>query len=206
MRVWIRRTSSTRAFDELPVERHYGELTDDEALRDAMRGVDTVFYCVVDARAWLHDPAPLFATNVDGLRHALDAALEDGGAPFRLLQHGGHDRLRRTAARGREQPHTWQHLGGPYIQARVAAEDLVLSYCRERALPGVVMCVSTTYGAPDYGSPHGRMVADAARGKMPVYFDNASMEVVGSPTPPAPSSSPPTRGRSASGTSSASAT
>jgi hypothetical protein len=28
-----------------------------------------VFYCVVDTRAWLRDPAPLFRTNVEGLRH-----------------------------------------------------------------------------------------------------------------------------------------
>jgi len=33
-----------------------------------------VFYCVVDARAWLRDPTPLFRTNVEGLRHVLDAA------------------------------------------------------------------------------------------------------------------------------------
>jgi hypothetical protein len=32
-----------------------------------------VFYCVVDTRAWLRDPAPLFRTNVEGLRHVLDA-------------------------------------------------------------------------------------------------------------------------------------
>ncbi len=180
VRVWIRRSSSTRAFDELPVQRHYGDLVDDAALRQAMRGVDTVFYCVVDARAWLRDPAPLFATNVDGLRHALDAALETGVRRFVFCSTVGTIGI---SADGRpadeDSPHTWGHLGGPYIQARVAAEELVLRYCRERQLPGIIMCVSTTYGAPDYGSPHGRMVSEAARGRVPVYFANASMEVVG---------------------------
>ena len=33
-----------------------------------------VFYCVVDTRAWLRDPAPLFRTNVEGLRHVLHDA------------------------------------------------------------------------------------------------------------------------------------
>ena len=37
---------------------------------------DDVFYCAVDTRAWLRDPAPLFRTNVEGLRHVLDAAVE----------------------------------------------------------------------------------------------------------------------------------
>src|SRR5262245_9347811 len=36
----------------------------------------TSFYYVVDTRAWLRDPAPLFRTNVEGLRHVLDAAMD----------------------------------------------------------------------------------------------------------------------------------
>ncbi|MBL7497138.1 NAD-dependent epimerase/dehydratase family protein [Frankia sp. CNm7] len=181
VRVWIRHTSSTRAFDDLPVQRHHGDLTDDEAMRAAMRGVDTVYYCVVDARAWLRDPAPLFATNVEGLRHALDAAVETKVRRFVFCSTVGTIGLSPDGGPADEDdPHTWKHLGGPYIQARVAAEDLVLEYVRERGLQAVVMCVSTTYGAPDYGSPHGRLVSDAAVGKMPVYFGGGSaMEVVG---------------------------
>ncbi|WP_045877266.1 NAD-dependent epimerase/dehydratase family protein [Pseudofrankia sp. DC12] len=179
VRVWIRRSSSTRAFDDLSVERCYGELTDDEAMREAMRDVDTVFYCVVDARAWLRDPGPLFATNVEGLRHALDAALEMKVRRFVFCSTAGTIGVCTDGLATEELPHNWLHLGGPYIKARYAAEELVLEYCRERGLPGIVMCVSTTYGAPDFGSPHGRMVSDAALGKLPVYFGNASMEVVG---------------------------
>ncbi|EUA43337.1 NAD dependent epimerase/dehydratase family protein [Mycobacterium xenopi 3993] len=33
-----------------------------------------MYYCVVDTRAWLRDPAPLFRTNVEGLRNVLDVA------------------------------------------------------------------------------------------------------------------------------------
>ena len=39
-----------------------------------MAGVDDVYYCVVDARGWLRDPAPLFRTNVEGTRNVLDTA------------------------------------------------------------------------------------------------------------------------------------
>ncbi|CAO5161988.1 NAD-dependent epimerase/dehydratase family protein [Frankia sp. AiPs1] len=180
VRVWIRRTSSTKAFDELPVRRHYGDLTDDDALREAMRGVDTVHYCVVDARAWLRDPAPLFATNVEGLRHALDAAVEEKVRRFVFCSTVGT--IGRDPAGGpanEDHPNTWAHLGGPYIRARVEAEQLVLRYCRERGLPGVIMNVGTTYGPDDHGTPHGRMVAEAARGRMPFYFGSStSIEVV----------------------------
>ena len=42
-----------------------------------MRGCEQVYYCVVDTRAWLQDPAPLFHTNVEGLRSVLDVAVEE---------------------------------------------------------------------------------------------------------------------------------
>jgi dihydroflavonol-4-reductase len=76
VRVLVRKTSSTRGIDDLNVERHYGDVFDDEALRTAMTGCGDVFHCVVDTRAWLRDPAPLLETNVEGLRHVLDAALD----------------------------------------------------------------------------------------------------------------------------------
>ena len=39
-----------------------------------MTGCDDVYYCVVDARGWLTDPAPLYRTNVEGTRNVLDVA------------------------------------------------------------------------------------------------------------------------------------
>ena len=76
VRVMLRKTSSTKAIDDLDVERCYGDLFDDDALRTAMTGCDVIYYCVVDARMWLRDPAPLFRTNVEGLGNVLDIACE----------------------------------------------------------------------------------------------------------------------------------
>ena len=50
IRVMLRRTSSTKGIDDLDVERCYGDIFDDAALREAMTDCDVVFYCVVDAR------------------------------------------------------------------------------------------------------------------------------------------------------------
>lgn len=180
VRVWIRKSSSTVAFDDLEVERRYGDLGDREALREAMRGVDTVFYCVVDARAWLRDPAPLFATNVDALRGVLDVAVEVGVPKFVFCSTVGTIAIAEEALADEELPHNWRHLGGPYIESRLQAEELVLSYQREHALPAVVLNVGTTYGPRDHGpTPHGELVRAAARGRMPAYVRGAAMEVVG---------------------------
>ena len=59
------------------------------------------------------------------------------------------------------------------------AENLVLSYARDRGLPAVAMCVDT-YGPGDFGpTPHGMFVAAAAPGELPFYVKAVAGEVVG---------------------------
>ncbi|WP_068187057.1 NAD-dependent epimerase/dehydratase family protein [Mycobacterium sp. UM_CSW] len=178
VRVMLRRTSSTQGIDDLPVERCYGDVFDDDALRAAMAGCDVVYYCVVDARMWLRDPAPLFRTNVEGLRHVLDAALDADLQKFVYTSTAGSLAISDSRPVTEDDPHNWDQ-GGPYIEARVAGENLLLSYARERGLPAVALCISTTYGPGDWApTPHGSLIALVAKGRFPFYFGYSS-EVVG---------------------------
>ena len=178
VRVMIRKTSSTKGFDDLAVERCYGDVFDDTALRDAMAGCDVVYYCVVDARMWLRDPAPLFRTNVEGLRHVLDAAVRADLRKFVFTSSTGTLAISDQRPVTEEDPHNWDD-GGPYIASRVAAEDLVLRYAREQGLPAVALCISTTYGPRDWApTPHGALIAQVAAGRFPFYMGFSS-EVVG---------------------------
>ena len=65
VRVLLRKSSSTKGIDSLEIERRYGDLVDGAAVAAAMADRDVVYYCVVDTRAELRDPAPLFKTNVE---------------------------------------------------------------------------------------------------------------------------------------------
>jgi len=180
VRVWTRESSSTVAFDDLDVERRYGDLDDFDHLRDAMRGVETVFYCIVDTRAWLRDPTPLFATNVEALRGVLDVAVEVGVPKLVFCSTVGTIGIAEEGLADEDLPHNWRDLGGPYVESRLQAEELVLAYHRDHGLPAVVLNVGTTYGPRDHGpTPHGELVRAAALGKMPAYVRGASMEVVG---------------------------
>jgi dihydroflavonol-4-reductase len=178
VRVMLRRTSSTKGIDDLDVERCYGDVFDDVALRAAMTGCDVVYYCVVDARMWLRDPAPLFRTNVEGLRHVLDAAVDADLKKFVFTSTTGTLAISDDRAVTEDDPHNWDD-GGAYIQARVAAENMVMSYARDKGLPAVALCISTTYGPGDWApTPHGSLIALVATGRFPFYFDYSS-EVVG---------------------------
>jgi dihydroflavonol-4-reductase len=180
VRVWIRPSSATRAFEGLPVSRCAGELFDDAALDRAMAGVATVFYCIVDARPSLHDPSPLFRTNVEGLTHALDAAVRAGVGRFVFCSTIGTIGHPGEGFADEDTPHEWETLGGPYIKSRLDAERTVLRYHRDHGLDVVVLCPSTTFGPGDYGPvAHGRLIKAAAAGKVPVYVRGQAMEVVG---------------------------
>jgi nucleoside-diphosphate-sugar epimerase len=178
VRVMLRRSSPTRGIDDLTVDRCYGDLFDDDALCAAMTGCDVVYYCVVDARMWLRDPAALFSTNVEGLRHVLDAALATGVRKFVFTSTVGTLAAPGEVPVTEDDPADWEG-GGPYIESRRAAEELVLRYARERGLTAVALCVSTTYGPGDWQpTPHGGALAMVAAGKFPFYF-GYSLEVVG---------------------------
>ncbi|MGV0793960.1 NAD-dependent epimerase/dehydratase family protein [Mycolicibacterium sp. XJ1819] len=181
VRIMLRHSSSTKAIDDLDVERHYGDIFDDAALREAMARCDDVFYCVVDTRAWLRDPAPLFRTNVEGLRHVLDAAVDSDLHRFVFTSTIGTIALSEDGRPVTEDlPFNWMDKGGAYIRSRVQAEELVLEYAKHRGLPAVVMNVSNTYGPGDYQpTPHGSLVVAAAAGRMPVYPKDIASEAVG---------------------------
>jgi nucleoside-diphosphate-sugar epimerase len=185
VRVILRRTSSTRAIEDLisngDVECRYGDVFDDDAVRAAIAGCDDVFYCVVDTRAWLRDPAPLFRTNVDGLRHVLDAAAAADLRRFVFTSSIATIGIPAEARPATEADEfNWARRGGAYICSRVDAENLVMRYAHDRGLPAVALCVSNTYGPGDWQpTPHGKQLAIAAAGKLPFYVKDWTGEVVG---------------------------
>lgn len=178
--VYLRKSSSTVAIDDLDVERCYGDLKDAEALRTAMADRDVVFYCVVDTRFHLRDPAPLFETNVNSLRRVLDVAAQADLSRFVFCSTIGTIAIATGSELVTEDmPFNWPGKGGPYIESRRQAEDLVLTYARERGVPAVIMCVSNPYGPLDFQPSQGLMVKMAAFGKVPAYLKGVSTEVVG---------------------------
>ena len=178
VRVMLRRTSSTKGIDDLDVERCYGDVFDDAALRGAMADCDVVFYCVVDTRIWLRDPAPLFRTNVEGVRHVLDAAVGAHLRRFVFTSTTGTLAASDGKPVTEYDPHNWSDSSG-YVKSRIAAENLVMEYARDKGLPAVALCISTTYGPGDWQpTPHGSLIALVATGKFPFYLDY-SAEVVG---------------------------
>jgi dihydroflavonol-4-reductase len=180
VRAMVRPTANTRGIDDLQVTRFHGDVFDTDALREAMDGVDDVYYCVVDTRAWLRDPSPLFRSNVEGLRNVLDVAVKQPGLHRFIFTSTYATVDRRHGHVATEDDVIGSRGLTPYVQSRVQAENLVMRYVAEAGLPAVAMCVSTTYGSGDWGrTPHGAFIAGAVFGKLPFVMDGIQLEVVG---------------------------
>jgi dihydroflavonol-4-reductase len=180
VRVMVRPGAKTIGIDDLAVQRFYGDVFDTEVVREAMTGCDVVYYCVVDTRAWLPDPAPLFRTNVEGIRNVLEVARSKDLARFVFTSSYVTVGRRRGHRATEEDQLRWHRSLGPYALSRLQAEELVLRYADEHGVPAVAMCVSTTYGSGDWNmTPQGAMVAGAAFGKMPFVMKGIQLEVVG---------------------------
>ena len=183
VRVMVRANASTISIDDLDVQRFVGDIWDNAVLREAMAGVDDVYYSVVDTRGWLSDPAPLFHTNVEGTRNVLDIAAGEGvaGTLRRFIFTSSYVTVGRQRGRTASETDVINDRGlTPYVRSRVQAEELVLRYAREHNLPAIAMCVSTTYGTGDWGrTPHGAIIAGAAFGKLPFVMGGVDLEAVG---------------------------
>ena len=180
VRVLLRNTSSTKGIDGLDVQRCYGDIFDTAAVAAAISERDVVYYCVVDTRAELRDPTPLFTTNVEGLHNVLDVAVGANLQRFIFLSTIGTIAVGMNGETVDEQtPFNWAKQGGGYIASRCQAERLVLSYAVNRGLPAVVMNVSNPYGPPDWQPRQSAFIQLAALGKMPFYLRGVGAEVVG---------------------------
>ncbi|MBS4754527.1 NAD-dependent epimerase/dehydratase family protein [Nocardioides sp. zg-ZUI104] len=184
VRALLRTTSSTRGLEGIeelagPVEVVHGDVHDAASIRAAMAGIDVVHFCVVDARPWLRDPAPLYRTNVDGLRTVLDVAREHDLHRFVHTSSIGTLPIGEHPVTEDDGPHNWLHRTGHYIASRVAGEELALGYAREHGVPVVALCVANTYGPGDHlPTPHGGFLKAAVRGRSRFFVRGAAAEVV----------------------------
>jgi dihydroflavonol-4-reductase len=179
VRVMVRDGANTIGIDDLGVTRFVGDIWDDDVLRAAMAGCDDVYYCVVDTRGWLKDPAPLFLTNVEGTRNVLEIA-KDAGL-HRFVFTSSYVTVGRKRGFVANEDDIIRDRGlTPYVRSRVQAENLVMQYAYDHGVPAVAMCVSTTYGSGDWGrTPHGAIIAGAAFGKLPFVMKDIELEAVG---------------------------
>jgi dihydroflavonol-4-reductase len=173
VRALVRRGSNRSNLEGLDLNLVEGDIRDAELLHRVVHGVRYVFHVAADYRLWAPDPSEIFATNVDGTRAIMESVLEAGVervvytssvATLRLPDNG--------AAADETAPLDQADAIGAYKQSKVLAERLVERMVAEANLPAVIVNPSTPIGPRDVRpTPTGRIVVEAATGRMPAFVD-----------------------------------
>ncbi len=173
VRALIRPTSAQTNLAGLPVEIAQGDLRDADSLNRAMAGIRFVFHVAADYRLWARHPQDIVATNVEGTRALMDAALAAG---VERIVYTSSVATLKARADGRPSDETASlepaAAIGAYKYSKVVAERLVERMVAENNLPAIIVNPSTPIGPRDVRpTPTGRIIVEAAAGRMPAYVD-----------------------------------
>ena len=173
VRVLARPTSDCSNLNGLPVERVTGDLTDRGSLDRALNGCTTLFHVAADYRLWAPEPKQLYAANVTGTRNIMLAALESGVE--RIVYTSSVATLGRAnhgLPADEKTPVTLNDMIGHYKRSKFLAEAEVTALAEKQDLPVVIVNPSTPIGPRDIKpTPSGRMIRDAAFGRIPAFVD-----------------------------------
>jgi dihydroflavonol-4-reductase len=173
VRALLRPTSDRRNLDGFDVDIRVGALEDSDSLDAALAGCGALYHVAADYRLWVRDPDAMFAANVEGTRALMHAALAAGVS--RIVYTSSVATLgwtRDGTPADEETPSTLDDMIGPYKQSKFLAERTVRALVQERGLPAVIVNPSTPIGPRDVKpTPTGRMIIEAASGRMPAFVD-----------------------------------
>jgi dihydroflavonol-4-reductase len=172
VRVLARPTSDRRNLAGLAVEIVHGSLEDPDSLAAAVAGCRYLFHVAADYRLWVPDPEAMFRVNVAGTRALMLAAAEAGVERIVYTSSVAVLGILKDAIADEETPSAATDMIGPYKLSKFHAEVAVRELITERGLPAVIVNPSTPIGPGDIKpTPTGRMIVEAARGRMPVFID-----------------------------------
>ncbi|MBC8337587.1 MAG: NAD-dependent epimerase/dehydratase family protein [Rhodospirillales bacterium] len=173
VRALVRPSSDSSNLEGLSVDIAEGDLQAPETLKPALQGCTGLFHVAADYRLWAPDPRPMFQANVDGTRILLATAGDCGVE--RIVYTSSVAVLGILPGDGladEETPVTFGDMIGPYKQSKFLAEQEVRKLVEDRGLPVVIVNPSTPIGPRDIKpTPTGRMIVEAASGRMPAYVD-----------------------------------
>lgn len=173
VRVLLRPASDRRNVQALDVEPVEGDLREPSTLAAACRGCAALYHVAADYRLWTRDPRELYASNVEGTRHLMRAALEAGIPRIVYTSSVATLGLHPDGSPAHEDsPVTLEDMIGHYKRSKFLAERVVDELVAREGLPAVIVNPSTPIGPHDVKpTPTGRMIRDAAAGRIPAFVD-----------------------------------
>ncbi|MDA1325404.1 MAG: NAD-dependent epimerase/dehydratase family protein [Proteobacteria bacterium] len=173
VRVLARPNSDRRNLSSLDVAVVEGDLNEPASLALAVSGCSAVFHVAADYRLWTRHPDDMVRTNVQGSKAIIEAALAAGVERVIYTSSVATLGINSDGVPGDEEtPVALGNMIGIYKRSKFLAEEAVQKLIREHGAPVVIVNPSTPVGPLDIKpTPTGRMIAEAASGRIPAFVD-----------------------------------
>ncbi len=172
----LRPGSDVRGLQGAEFERVDGDLSDAAKLKQAMSGCEWCFHLAASYHLWLRDYRPMYAANVEGTRHVIEAAAAAGCLRIVYTSTVGCIGLPRTV-NGRLMPTdetapvSEAQMTNHYKRSKWQAEQVALELAR-KGLPIVIVNPTAPVGPRDAKpTPTGQVIVDFLNRAMPAYLD-----------------------------------
>ena len=173
LRLLVRRNSDRANLAGLDAELIEGDLNDAGSLAAAVEGCRHVVHVAADYRIWVPDPAAMIRANVTGTITLLRAAHAAGAE--RIVYCSSVAALGLTGSdtpADETTPVDVPHIAGTYKRSKYAAEQAVRQLVRDEGVPAIIVNPAAPIGPRDIKpTPTGRLITEAAAGRMPAYVD-----------------------------------
>jgi dihydroflavonol-4-reductase len=172
VRVLMRATSPATNVSGLNAETVLGDMRDGPSMRRAMQGARYLFHVAADYRLWARDREEIVRNNREGTKTVMEAALAEGVE--KIVYTSSVATLKPLPGQSVDESsrHTVESAIGAYKRSKVVAERVVEQMIARDKLPATIVSPSTPIGPRDVKpTPTGRILVEAATGRMPAYVD-----------------------------------
>jgi dihydroflavonol-4-reductase len=173
IRVLVRSTSNRRNLDGFQAEIVFGDINDPTSVARAVAGCRYVIHLAADYRIWVPNPTQMLATNVEGTANVMRAAKAAGVE--RIVHCSSVAALgvtRDGSAATEDTPVDIKKIAGSYKRSKYLGEQAVRQLIKAENLPAVIVNPAAPVGMRDIKpTPTGRMIVDAANGRIPAYMN-----------------------------------
>jgi dihydroflavonol-4-reductase len=170
VRAFVRKSSSLKNLEGLPIEIFTGELKSQDDLTKALAGCEWLFHLAADYRFTSIQGNQLLQTNIEGTKAVLAAAKNSNTSRIVYTSSIATIGIPKDGTPGNENTTlTRQDLVGPYKLSKYLAEQEALK-AAAAGCPVVIVNPSAPVGSHDIKpTPTGKFIVDFLNGKLFAY-------------------------------------
>jgi dihydroflavonol-4-reductase len=158
----------------LKVEMVHGSVLDPQVVQRAVEGAEVVYHVAAKINLSKDRDGSIFAVNVRGTQHVVDAVLATGKRLVHCSSHHALERVPLDKPLDEERPLALNDVCD-YHRSKAQAEQLVIDAVKQRGLNAVIVNPATMIGPYDFEpSMIGRPLVALAKGELPAVIEAVS--------------------------------